>query len=124
MPQITLDYSANLPALPDVRALFREIHTVLMDIGGFEPINCKSRAYRTEAFLIGNGEGNDGFVHLEIAFFKGRSPEVKKSIGDAVSDRLKRFFRGIGFPSSIQISTEIRDIEPEFYFKALLERPS
>jgi 5-carboxymethyl-2-hydroxymuconate isomerase len=124
MPQITLEYSGNLPSLPDVRDLFLEVHTVLMEIAGIDPMNCKSRAYRTETFLLGKGESDDGFVHLEIAFFKGRSPEVKKSIGNAVSDRLKRFFGEIGFPSPIQISTEIRDIEPELYFRALLERPS
>jgi 5-carboxymethyl-2-hydroxymuconate isomerase len=69
---------------------------------------------------VAEGEGPSAFVHLDIRFLEGRSPEVKRAIGDGALDLLhKHFAPGAEEPEGLdfQITIEIRDIHRVTYFK-------
>ncbi len=66
MPQITLQFTDNIKALPNFNFLFAEVHQTLNNIAGIKIENCKSRAIKLEKYYIGDGTNSQGFVHLEV----------------------------------------------------------
>jgi 5-carboxymethyl-2-hydroxymuconate isomerase len=116
MPHINLEYSENLPELPDFRALFDDIHLALGRIGGIKIENCKSRARAARYCYIGDGNPDNAFIHLEIEFVKGRSAEVKQAIGRECLELVKRHYY-LQLSDALQITVKIDDIALDFYFK-------
>ena len=116
MPHIVLEYSSNLPELPDFRALFNDIHHALSRIGGIRLENCKSRARAAEHYYIGDGNPDNAFVHLDVEFVKGRDRELKQAIGRECLQLVKRYYH-LHLSDSLQITVKIDDIALDFYFK-------
>ena len=116
MPHIILEYSQNLPELPDFRALFDDIHQALHRLGGIKLENCKSRTRTAEHFYIGDGDPDNAFIHLNIEFVEGRSDEVKKAIGQECLELVKRYYH-MHLSEALQITVKIDDIPLDFYFK-------
>ena len=111
MPHLKLEYSSNAKATP-TRDLFLALHQILAD-HGVKIGNCKSRAVERDVFLVADGKTGEAFVHLDVRFMEGRSPELKTSIGNAMLSALREEFGDDG----TQITIEIRDIQRESYFK-------
>jgi 5-carboxymethyl-2-hydroxymuconate isomerase len=109
MPHIVLEYSSNLPELPDFRALFDDIHQALNRIGGIRLENCKSRARAAEHYYIGDGNPDNAFVHLDVEFVKGRDREVKQAIGQECLQLVKRYYQ-LHLSDSLQITVKIDDM--------------
>lgn len=116
MPHIVLEYSDNLPQLPDFRALFDDIHQALNRIGGIKVENCKSRASVARHCYIGDGDADNAFIHLEVEFVAGRSAEVKQAIGRECLELVKRYYH-LHLSERLQITVKIDDIALDFYFK-------
>lgn len=116
MPHIVLEYSDNLPPLPDFRLLFDDIHQALKRIGGIRLENCKSRARAASHCYIGDGDADNAFIHLGVEFVAGRSAEIKKAIGQECLDLLKRHYEP-QLSERLQITVKIDDIVLDFYFK-------
>ena len=116
MPHIVLEYSANLPELSDFRALFTEVHQVLHRTGGIKIENCKSRVREAGHYHVGDGHADNAFVHLDVEFVKGRSAEVRQSIGRECLEVLKKYYQA-QLSDRLQLTVKIDDIALDFYFK-------
>ncbi|MFQ5649544.1 MAG: 5-carboxymethyl-2-hydroxymuconate Delta-isomerase [bacterium] len=117
MPHLTLEYTSNIHLEVDFQTLFLELHQVLERVGGIEIENCKSRARRVEEYLVGDGSGNQAFVHLEVRFLTGRPLELKRKIGEALLSRVHSCYQAAMTPTGVQITVEMREMEREAYFK-------
>ncbi len=117
MPQISLEYTGNITQEIDTQALFSMIHQVLGDLAGIPIENCKSRAIQLDNFHIAKGEPNNAFIHLEIRFIEGRTPEMKMEIGDQCLGYLESYFSEAASSLNLQITVEILDIRRKNYFK-------
>lgn len=117
MPHLVLEYSANVDCPADLPLLFGQLHDVLAEAGGIRRDNCKSRARPADPFLVGSGSESDAFVHLDIRFLEGRSPEVKQAIGQQSLDLLLTWFRHSADRFRLQITVEIQEIRRSSYFK-------
>jgi 5-carboxymethyl-2-hydroxymuconate isomerase len=115
MPQITLEYSANLPGAIASEELLLALHRILRDVGGLRIGNCKSRVVPAARFLVGEGEAGGAFVHLDVRFLEGRSPEVRRTVGEALLAALREAYGACG--DGLQITVEIGDIPRAAYFK-------
>ena len=81
MPHLTLEYSANLTALPDLQGVFEALHEALAGLGvGLD--DCKSRAYRCESYRVGTGAPARAFVHLTLAMLDRRPEETRVAAGE------------------------------------------
>ena len=116
MPHVSLEYSTNLPALTDFPALFAELHQALNQIGGIKLENCKSRARAAQHYHIGDGSPDNAFIHLQVEFVAGRTPEVKQAIGQECLALLKKHYQP-HLSESLQITVKIDDVSLDFYFK-------
>jgi 5-carboxymethyl-2-hydroxymuconate isomerase len=119
MPHLTLEYTANLDEWAADPGLLVDLHRLLAAVG-VKIENCKSRWRMVEEWVVADGEGPAAFVHLDIRFLEGRSPQVKQAIGNGALDLLCDHFargveglRGLDF----QITVEIQDIQRAAYFK-------
>ncbi|MDW5417186.1 5-carboxymethyl-2-hydroxymuconate Delta-isomerase [Iodobacter sp. CM08] len=112
MPHLNLEYSNNLSL--NAQAALLQLNTALIESGHFIEDEIQSRAIGFDDFLIGNvGEGR-AFIHIKLRMLSGRSAEIKKSLSDALLNAIQ-----IDHPNqlSIQIRTEIIDIDRESYGK-------
>jgi 5-carboxymethyl-2-hydroxymuconate isomerase len=117
MPQITLQYTANIDQEVNFSSLFAKVHYILNETGGINIDNCKSRAVRQDTYYIGQGETNNAFVHLEVRFLEGRSAQLKKKLGQELLDCLTEIYVPSIEKHILQITVEIDDIKRELYFK-------
>ena len=117
MPQISLEYTANIKQDIDTQDLFGSIHQVLADIGKIAVEKCKSRAVKHENYLIADGDPFGAFVHLEVKFLEGRSTELKQEIGRRLLKILTEYFEETSEELNAQITLEILDISRDLYFK-------
>lgn len=117
MPHLTLEYTANIQQEMDSAELFAGLHQILATTGGTSIENCKSRAIRLENFHISRGAASDAFVHLEIHFMGGRSPEVQHAIGEQSLAWLTSYFTPCIDRLATQITVEITEIQKPAYFK-------
>jgi 5-carboxymethyl-2-hydroxymuconate isomerase len=116
MPHLTLEYPANLRSNFKFDELFSRLHNVLAEVGGIAKGNCKSRAIERDRFFVGEGD-NAGFVHLDVRFLEGRTPELKQEIGLSILAILREYYATESEVGAPQVTVEIHDIERAAYFK-------
>lgn len=81
MPHLHMEYTANLPQLNADVALIR-LNNTLVGSGQFAAeFDIKSRAVKVETFKVGTAMGERAFVHVKLALLSGRSPQIKKQLG-------------------------------------------
>lgn len=119
MPHLTVEYSANLQALP-AAPLLQRLNDVLLQSGLFAGPDIKSRALPLPVFLVGDEPEGHAFVHVKLALLSGRPPEVKKILSQQLLDALQQ---ACTWPSglAVQLCVELMDIEREGYSKVTVQ---
>jgi 5-carboxymethyl-2-hydroxymuconate isomerase len=119
MPQIALDYSANITQPVDV--------SVLQLVNKFvsTSIECdanaiKSRLIKIDNFVIGHGDKVAGkeqaFVTLVVDLLPGRSDADKKMLGHGLQKILQEYFAASAESFALQIRVKIDELAADFYF--------
>ncbi|MFC3531765.1 5-carboxymethyl-2-hydroxymuconate Delta-isomerase [Vogesella facilis] len=118
MPHLTVEYSANLTALP-AAALLRTLNDVLLHSGQFDGPDIKSRALPLPVFLVGDEPDGHAFVHVKLSLLAGRQPEVKKMLSQQLLAALQS---ACDWPAglAVQLCVELLDIDRGSYSKATL----
>ena len=117
MPHMTLEYTANLAETPPTPELFLSVHGLLNAVAGIRSENCKSRWREVEEWVVGSGDSDSAFVHLEIRFLEGRGLEVQQAVGEGVLGILKDHFLPGPEGVDIQITVDIQEMRKSTYFK-------
>jgi 5-carboxymethyl-2-hydroxymuconate isomerase len=121
MPQLVLEYSSNIEQRIEASVLLGEIASIVSAAGGIPVEHFKSRLIRREEYLVGDSEGRKAFVHLEAGIFSGRTPDVKRRIGEDCLEYLEEYFSPSAGELSLQVTVEIREMDKEAYFKTILD---
>jgi len=95
MAHVTIEWTANLEGLFDLRALMelvardmRERADGVFPVGGI-----RVRAYRVDDYVIADDAGpHDAFVNLDVKMGAGRSSEFRQRYFDALFKRVTAFF--------------------------------
>jgi 5-carboxymethyl-2-hydroxymuconate isomerase len=116
MPQIRLEYSANLDNQLDTRNTLMRLNTALVDSGLFNEIDIKSRTFRCEDFLIGRFEEGHAFAHLQIIILTGREPSVKADLSKRMLATLAECITPLEGVQT-QLAVQILDNDRECYMK-------
>jgi len=115
MPQITLEYTANILE-KDLANALPEIHHIVCEMLKTELANCKSRLQSVENYVIGDGAKDNAFVHLTIALLPGRSTELLQSTAEIILNKLKNYFHQSLQKLNLQITIAMENL-PEVYIK-------
>jgi 5-carboxymethyl-2-hydroxymuconate isomerase len=117
MPHFTVEYSANLDGKLDMQGLCDAILDTALASGVFEVGAVRVRAIRCDAFAIADRLPENSFVDLSLRLAAGRSPEVKKKLGDAVFAAMETFLAPLFGTPHFALSFEIREIDPDLSWK-------
>ena len=113
MPQVEIEYSANLEDGFDAERFARTVHEALVEHADADLLNCKTRLSSIPHYLIGDGAPGRAMVHTDLRILPGRSTEQKRALGEAVLAGLESAARDIG-GFDIQLTVEVRELGPDY----------
>lgn len=79
MPQITVDYSAELDDSFDRRGFALALHPLVAETVSTKIPACKTRFRRAEDSVVGDAATGDAVVNVGIAMLPGRTPRSRRS---------------------------------------------
>ncbi len=118
MPHLTLQYTHNVEGIR-FSELFSDLHQGLARVGEIDVNNCKSRAIRLDDYYVADGNGQEGFAHLQILLLEGRSVALSRDIGEHCLEVLRRHVESAVPGVAVQLSLEVRDMRRETYLKGM-----
>ncbi|MFF7336822.1 5-carboxymethyl-2-hydroxymuconate Delta-isomerase [Streptomyces sp. NPDC008163] len=113
MPQITVDYSAELADAFDRPAFALALHPVVAATVDTKIAACKTRFRRAEETVVADAPVGDVLVHVDISLLPGRTPETKARLTEAVLDLLRAHL-GTVTGAAPHLSAEARDLDPSY----------
>ena len=111
MPHIIAEYSANLEPALDPRALVNDLHEAAIASGITEPAAIRTRAARREVFCVGDGNPDNGFVHVVARLRVGRPEEPRKALAQALFAAVERRLESAYKSHPIAVTVEIHEID-------------
>jgi 5-carboxymethyl-2-hydroxymuconate isomerase len=108
MPQLSLEYTANLDF--DVQTLLARLHSELVATGAISLKGLKSRAIRHTEYRIADGNPDYAFVHVNLLIREGRPFEVQKDAGQRVIAVLKETFSDRFENGYMSVSVDIKEM--------------
>ncbi|MCG7528132.1 5-carboxymethyl-2-hydroxymuconate Delta-isomerase [Streptomyces sp. OfavH-34-F] len=113
MPQITVDYSAELDGAFDRPAFALALHPLVAETVDTKLAACKTRFRRTEETVVADAPAGDALVHVDISLLPGRTPETKARLTEAVVELLAGHLRAVTGPV-LHLSAEVRDLDASY----------
>ncbi|MFC8538428.1 5-carboxymethyl-2-hydroxymuconate Delta-isomerase [Streptomyces sp. NPDC057249] len=113
MPQITVDYSAELAEAFDRPAFALALHPVVAETVDTKIAACKTRFRRAEETVVADAPDGDALVHVDISLLPGRTPETKARLTEAVLELLRAHL-GAVTGHTLHLSAEARDLDPSY----------
>ncbi|MER6118173.1 5-carboxymethyl-2-hydroxymuconate Delta-isomerase [Streptomyces sp. A0642] len=113
MPQITVDYSAELDDAFDRPAFALALHPLVAETVDTKIAACKTRFRRAEETVVADAPGGDALVHVGISLLPGRTPEVRARLTESVLELLSAHIRpaeGL----TLHLSAETHDLDPSY----------
>ncbi|MFC9246514.1 5-carboxymethyl-2-hydroxymuconate Delta-isomerase [Streptomyces sp. NPDC057136] len=93
MPQITVDYSAELDDTFDRRGFALALHPLVAETVTTKIPNCKTRFRRVEESFVGDAPDGDAIVHISIGLLSGRTSETKARLTESVLELLAGYLK-------------------------------
>ncbi|AXE85424.1 5-carboxymethyl-2-hydroxymuconate Delta-isomerase [Streptomyces sp. Go-475] len=113
MPQITVDYSADLADDFDRTGFAKALHEATVEIAAARPPACKTRFRRTEDIVVGPDTEGHAHVHIHIALLPGRSDETKARLTEAALELLRTHLKAAE-GVVLHASAEVRDLDASY----------
>lgn len=114
MPHIILRHSDNLPNC-DFVPFFKTLHQVLVDNLAVKLSSCSSMVISHADYLIGAGEINNAFVHLEVKVKPYIQPQLLDLTAGIVLEMLQRYLASY---SDLKIKISVDFLSVTQYFKS------
>ncbi len=119
MPQITVEYSAEIADFFDRGGFALALHPVLAEVAATGVAGFKTRFVPLDDVVIGDGAAGVGMVHVRIGLLSGRTAETKKAVSDVAQVVLAKYLApapGV----TVQVSVEILDMDSGSYTKQVV----
>jgi 5-carboxymethyl-2-hydroxymuconate isomerase len=113
MPHIHIDYSPNLEARLDIAALCRALRDAAVETGVLPLAGIRVRATACGHVVIADGNPDHAFIDISLRLRAGRSPEDKARATAHVFAAAEAFCADALASSSLMLSFEMRDIDPD-----------
>ncbi|MFG2623806.1 5-carboxymethyl-2-hydroxymuconate Delta-isomerase [Streptomyces sp. NPDC048473] len=113
MPQITVDYSAELDDSFDRRGFALALHPLIAETITTKSAACKTRFYRIEEFVAGDAATGNAVLNVSIAVLPGRTDELKAQLTESVLELLTAYLKPVDGLTVLR-EAEIRDLDPSY----------
>lgn len=118
MPHFHIDYSANLEDRLDIAGLCRAIRDAAAETGVFPVAGIRVRATACTHVVMADGNPDHAFLDLSVRLRGGRTSEAKQKATAHIFAALEAYCAEAMATSSLMISMEMRDIDPDLSPKA------
>lgn len=122
MPQIAIEYSANLEGAFDPAALASALHATAVEAIGVELESCKTRLVPVERWVIGDGGPRHAMLHVDFRILSGRDQTAKTRLGEGLLARAAEALKGAEGRFDLQVTVEVHDLDRANYHKISLAR--
>ncbi|MEU1848824.1 isomerase [Streptomyces sp. NPDC019990] len=113
MPQITVDYSADLGDGFDRPGFAKALHEATVGIAAAKPQACKTRFRRTENIVVGPETEGHAHVHVHIALLPGRTEETRARLTETALELLRTHLKAD--PGVVlHASAEVRELDASY----------
>jgi 5-carboxymethyl-2-hydroxymuconate isomerase len=112
MPHLIVEYSSNLDQAVDIPALLRAVHAAALATGVFPIGGLRTRAERREQYVIADGHGDNGFIHVQARIGTGRTPEVRQKAAEQIFAAVKDATAAAFATRPIGLTLEMVEIDP------------
>jgi 5-carboxymethyl-2-hydroxymuconate isomerase len=113
MPQITVEYSADLADDFDRPGFAKALHEATAEIAAARPSGCKTRFRRTEDIVVGPETGRHSHVHVHFALLPGRTEETKARLTEATLELLRTHVKAAQ-GRVLNASAEVRELDASY----------
>ncbi|MGW6442596.1 5-carboxymethyl-2-hydroxymuconate Delta-isomerase [Lentzea sp. NPDC055074] len=118
MPQITVEYSAELSEGFDRRGFALELHRTVGPLVSAEVAAFKTRFREIQESVIGDGSPAT-MIHIRVGLLTGRSVELKQEVGQVSLGIARDHLKPVeGLPT--QLTLEVYDMDREQYQKVVI----
>ena len=119
MPNIVVEYSANIAADADVPGLLKTIASTVIEAGqgAFAMAAVRVRAYQADDYVIGDGDASYAFVNVTVRLAKGRPEADRVRTFDAVWAAVKTHLDPVDRKWVLAISMDVEEFGDRMAFK-------
>ena len=114
MPTIKIFYTDNINITNKLDDFTKATHTKLIDIIATDIDTCRTLVYPCSDYRVGLDSKYDAYIQLEIAILPGRSPDLRKKLGETLLHDLRELCKGNEV--SIDFRVAVSETDSEFYF--------
>jgi 5-carboxymethyl-2-hydroxymuconate isomerase len=114
MPHTTVEYSGTLAEAFDRPGFGKALHEALVTVAGGRAAGCKTRFVRHDELWIADGSPHHAMIHIEIGLLSGRTPEVKRTLTEAVLAAVREHTAPTP-QYEVQFSVDLRDLDREAF---------
>ena len=111
MPHIIVEYSRNLEARLDIRALIENVHAAVLSTRVFDLGAVRTRAEPRDLYVIADGDPDNGFIHVAMHIAPGRDANTRKRVAQTILDAIAAATRDVYERYGLGLSVEVREIE-------------
>lgn len=111
MPHIIIDYSANLDADFNIRDLANAVHERALATGVFPIGGTRTRIARREIYVVGDGDPDNRYIHVQARIGVGRSPEIRQKVAEEIFAVVKDFTAATFATKPLGLTMEIVEID-------------
>ncbi|MEZ5789849.1 MAG: 5-carboxymethyl-2-hydroxymuconate Delta-isomerase [Nitratireductor sp.] len=118
MPHFQIDYSKNLETRLDIPGLCRTVRDAAVETGVFPLAGIRVRATACDHVVIADGNPAHAFLDMSVRLRGGRTLETRKQATAHIFAAVEKYCATVMASSSLMLSMEMRDIDPELSPKA------
>ncbi|MEI9965658.1 MAG: hypothetical protein WDM92_14285 [Caulobacteraceae bacterium] len=114
MPNVVVEYTANIRAEADIPALLKTINRTVQEAGrgAFAVAAVRVRALCCEDYVIGDDDPDYAFVIINVRLAKGRAEEDVRRTFDAVWQAVKAHLASVSARRMLAISMDVEVRRP------------
>jgi len=115
MPTIKIFHTDNINISAKLDDFTKATHTKLVKIIATDIHTCRTLVYPCTSHKVGLDSKYDAYIELDIAILPGRSPELRKKLGETLLKDLRELCNdnnGV----SIDFRVAVSETDIEFYF--------
>ena len=113
MPHFSVEYSANLESLIDMKNFCDLIRKAGLETKVFPMAGIRVRALKCEHFSIADNDPNNGFIDISIRLREGRDLETRKMATNHIFETVENYLKPIMANHPLALSMEMRNIDAE-----------
>ena len=113
MPHFSIEYSANLESLIDMKNFCVLIRKAGLETKVFPMAGIRVRALKCEHFSIADNDPNNGFIDISIRLREGRDLETRKMATNHIFEIVENYLKPIMENHPLALSMEMRNIDAE-----------